>query len=141
MPSWFDKRLFVSMASCMCLCEMHGYCTKYNNMAPNIRKAIFLWILGNTLCITKILDPEILVLYRVCLNISSQCRRWGWRAPCHTKWLTFSYLSIQFYSCNKPGSVKIASLWKFSIMKIWSHTVCTSQATNFKLNLLLCWLP
>ena len=131
----------MSMAPCMCLCEMHGYCTKYNTeyyMAPNICKAIFSWILGNTLCITKILDPEILVLYRVCLNISSQCRRWGWRAPCHTKWLTFSYLSIQFYSCNKPGSVKIASLWKFSIMKF--EAIRYALVKQQTLNLICCYV-
>ena len=62
----------------------------------------------NTLCITKIFNSKIYsspyVFYHRILFFTGVEE-----LPAIAKWKTFLYRSIQFYSCSKPGSVKIAT--------------------------------
>ena len=49
-----------------------------------------------------------------------RCFTWVEELPVITKWKTTLYRSIQFYTCSKPGSVKIATCGRD-----WaSHSVC-----------------
>ena len=65
---------------------------------------------GNTLqlCIIKILDLKILVL-RVFSMSFFKCFKPVSKNSLPLPMETFLYCSIQFYSCSKPASVKIAT--------------------------------